>query len=489
MARRTFSTIILAALLSSPLITVAAPKTELLPEVAAILQVQKPDEALLKQDGYVGLIAINAPEGMDYMAIGSRAVLESLQALQQALVKHNKEWGDMDSDDIAKYYRGKEPLKTPRFSYNNNLFPCGELDNHDCIAEILALKEDIAADARLFAKLMRRYLEIQKMPYLKAYGNTLDGAVPDFDTVLFLTRLRVDEAVLAFDAEKINEGFDLLSQEMRFIKSLLTLESEITDAVFATAILFHHYHVISELLDIPLLHPYLNDERLTGLLHPLTQQEQKAISNVVKYRRNDMVLGSFAYNDKLLQQQLEEAKVNNLLPDPLADLQKLAEQIDRKKLANITYLSFRPTIDSAAIPIHEAVSLQTWESHREMAIPVLEAQFALPENAANSSEKAFLMESISVGYVNELIRFYNLQIYQAMVQTKLRLLQSGIDTGNAAAVTAFLADAELRNPYTHQPFNWDPDQRMIWTQRLSEKYNYTNQRLRESKERLAVRVL
>ncbi len=487
MARRTLSTIILAALLSSPLITMAAPKTELLPEVAAILQIQKPEEALLKQDGYVGLIAINAPAGMDYMAIGSRAVLESFHALEQALVKQDVNKNGRKLINMDKYYSGKKPLSIDPY-YADDVFSCRDLNNHECITQTLAFKEDIAAHNKRFEELMRRYLEIQKMPYWKSYEHTLNEAIPDLSTVMFLSRLQVDKAVLAFEAGKIDEGFNLLNQEMRFKKTILASRSSLINASVAALFLFGDYHVISELLDHPSMQPYLDDQRLARLLQSLTEREQKAISNALEYDLNNKTLGALLYSAKAHQDELEQNEVRNLLPDPQANLQKMAEQIDREKLANILFLSLQPVIDSAAIPIQEAASRQTGKSHEEMVRSVVESQFALPENAANIAEKAFLMVS-PPDYQEYVNRFYNLQIYQAMVRTKLRLLQSGIDSGNAAAVIAFLADAELQNPYTHQPFNWDPDQRVIWTQRLSEDYNSFNQRMKEATERLIVRVL
>ncbi len=487
MARRTFSTIILAALLSSPLITAAAPQTELLPEVAAILQIQKPDEALLKQDGYVGLTAIDAPAGMDYMAIGSRAVLESFHALEQALVKQDMGTEVGNSIKMKKYYGDQKPLDIDRY-YAADVLPCVDLNNHGCISQTLALKEEIAAHNKRYAELKRRYLEIQKKPYWKTYGHTLNGAIPDFRTFTFLSSLWVDDAILAFEAGEIDKGFDLLNQEMRFKKAILASNSGLLNTLVAIGSLSNNYHVISELLDCPSMQSYLDDKRLAGLLQALTEHEKKAISNAVKYEVDEIALSTFLFSLEAFQSLLEEEIIRNQLPDPQANMQALAEQIDREKLANILYLSFQPIIKSAAIPIQEAASRQTGKSNEEMFFAVVESQFALPENAANSAEKAILMVA-PPSYQQYVNRLYNLQIYQAMVQTKLRLLQSGIDTSNTAAVTAFLAHAELQNPYTHQPFNWDSELRVIWTQRLSDDYGYTNQKMEEAKEQLTVRVL
>lgn len=429
-----------------------APGSALLPEVAQILNPKEPDLAVLKEDAYVGLLAINAPEGMDYMTIGSQVVLNNFRHIQKILAEIDYEADQGGGDHPEKHYDGKKPLELDfDIAGESYKFPCKDLYAYQCVTQVMDEKEHIRGLISRNALLMERYKQIMQLPYYNAYFYSLADSVPGYPNWVALSNLRLGQAILAFEAGHADEGFTLLQEEMAFAKSVLSRNGAMLDNTVAQHRIYTIYHVISSMLDTKLLSPYWGDERLSVLLVPLSEAEQKALAHMFEHERNTFLYA--IYTARNLEQEAP--------PETLTEQLALDIGYNREITSNVFYLMYEPVIERASLSLAEISARYMENTHgdlQEDMLNVLEEQgrlFAGHSSLFNKAGWSLMQEAVFLpGAESRLYRFYDLQTYMALVYAKFELLKAKVDPDQ---VGEFLrAHQELaRSPYTQEPFKWD----------------------------------
>lgn len=420
----------------------AASASALLPEVAEIIFYPKLlDETELKQDVYVGLLAMSAPEGADYMAIGSQIVLHNFNNLQKAIEALDDKLMLENAAYASKYYGEKPPL-------NFNLtvegvefqFPCKDLYAYECATDTLNQKIAIAEIIDNNATLISRYLRITKLPNYGVYFYGAADPLPFYQDVVQLSYLRLAQALMAFDAGNVNQGFTLLEEEMAFSKRMLAEDQTLIGQMLAIRRLYTTYHVISVAMDMSVVREHMGDKRLSSLLSPLTLTEQTGMARAFMTERNFGLYGFYTLKEKDLGVVLTSLFY------------------DRNVTANIHYLMLEPLIERASLSLADVSKLVQQNQLTDVG-PAMQAirdeQFALSEQNGelyNSIGKALIQSGLADWSVY-LNRLYDVQIYGAMVNAKLQILQADV---KADDVSEFVQNggAAMRNPYTQKPFEW-----------------------------------
>ena len=117
----------------------------LLPQVAQIIEhPQAPDQEKLKNNVFVGLLAITAPEETDYMNIGSKIVMDSYSRLKQGLNNPDQQKANQYIS-IEDYYPNKKFLLFKKSDHETNWFACSGKNKQadQCVAQTLQQKQEI----------------------------------------------------------------------------------------------------------------------------------------------------------------------------------------------------------------------------------------------------------------------------------------------------------------------------------------------------------
>lgn len=419
---------------------------ELLPAVKQILQAPRQlDPQMLKQDVAVGLLTLDAPQGVDYLAAGSKMVLHNHDLAQQRL-KAGMMSGKMQGP--AAVYNGQPPLQFDDLIHGEKYrIPCRSnrmLDNYHCARQIIENQAKLTVLARQNQLLLTRYEQIKQLPHWGAYLYNVDDPLPVYQLVMDLSILRFSEGLIAIHAGRADEGFALMSSEMAFIRRMMQQDGTLIGKMVSVRICMDNLSILSSMLDQPSMQPYLNDPRLSALLAPLTEAQQTGMLSALETERN-----------------------MNLSTLYLSGGTPADEQYDRNAVANIAYQMWQPVLKQASLNMDKASQAYLTEK----GLPPLAAEMKRVLDQELASRKAqgkplsemgkkILDLSIAPGFESYFRRWYDMQAYLALVRAKQQLFDAG-----SADVTASLQQlgSSGRNPYTQRPFVWHADKRFLST--------------------------
>ena len=457
-------------------------ESRLLPEVASIvLDPKAPELDELKRNVYVGMLAIDAPEGMDYMEIGAQVVLNNYSLFKQGMITQSAV-DEKEIDNPAKHYDNKLALKWD-FGKDGAAFQyaCVRLDAPDCIEEALEKKEETLALMKKEANitLMQRYREILGLPHYQAHYYTPYDPWPNYGSQVQFSRIRLAQALFAFDEGNIDAGFELLGEEMAAAKRMLRENESLVGHLIAVNLLYPHYHTISALMDTPQMKPYLRDPRLLALLAPLTDGEQKALSRSFVIERNNSLyvvymLGSYSsYISSERGKQEISARTSALSEaEKQAFLSRLKKSVrmvffDRPGTVNMTYKAWEPILQRAGMSMEDIALLYAQNKLENL-------QKAINKTIKNNPWIPLNFVGYILTYVASpdfepyLQRLYDVQSYILLVNTKHQILSQGLEPSQ---VEPFLESAgkAAQNPITGERFTWNATAGTLSTAWLAEK--------------------
>ncbi|MGL4667910.1 MAG: hypothetical protein ACRCWR_08265 [Saezia sp.] len=456
--------------------------SRLLPEVADIvLNLKAPDPADLKQNVYMGLLAFDAPQGMDPVEIGAQVLINNFAQFEKAMQAHTETdrnfW-----DWPSKHYGGdgREVKVNFDISGEQYRYACRFLDVTDCVERTLAQKADILEliQREPNAMLIQRYLQIRQLPQYKAYLFTVYDSIPLYQAYTSLSSLRLAQAIFAFDEGRVDAGFALLTEEMAFAKRVLREDNQLIGKMIALVMLGDNYHTLSVLMGTAQMKPYLQDKRLLALLAPLSEQEQRAMQSALESERNSWLYTFNMLNTSTMGEGVSlrsgEVKTSSVLAQAV-----FAADYDRYSTINMAYKIWQPVIERAGMSMNEIANLYAQGKLDDLSVvqkKVLEEQFALAAEARKSNpqlpanlngrvllDMVFPSSSSWEGYLQ---RFYDLQTYALLVSAKHQVISQGV---KASEVGAFLKQMGVaaQNPITREPFMWDAGAGTISTPWLS----------------------
>lgn len=441
-----------------------------LPQVQEIItRPPQHDRDVLRQDVFVGLYAIKAPMGMDYMSIGQEVLWKNTEHFEKALLLHDVASQDLYEDPLS-YYGGNPPLELDlHVNGEDFIYACKYLGNHTCIEQTLARKDDITMLVNQNKELMQRYLNIQQLPYYGNYVYRVNDYFPNYYVYVLLSELRLAQAIIAFEEGDANTAFDLLNTEMRFSRRMLSQDQLLIGKLIAVVKINTIYHTLSALLDRAYMQPYLQDQRLQELLQPLNPLEQKAMADAFRHERNWGI-----YFCVFQFQEMQEMFSSKLLFDQFL----FYMLYDPDVTVNLAYLVWEPVIQRASMDMDEvsalylqgrltsleAASQQVLSDHIERNDELRQSgQFVRP----NLLGESLLSQSIPA-WSPQLERLYDLQSYILLVNAKYQILRAGVGRHGIQEFLKTGLDFAY-NPITREPFTWDASTGTLSTSWLSSK--------------------
>lgn len=436
-------------------------KTELLPQVQAILYPEKPSDDYLKQDIFAGLLAFDAPQGMDYMAIGGRVIQSNFENYMQS-VRERKNI----SPKIAiasDYYEGKTP-ETLMLEVNGQpySFPCLSRLDDDCVEQTLAQKEMINKVIEQNPILMQRYEALKQLPHYSSYTYTTNDPFPAFQPLFRIREMILAQAIFAIEEGNVEQGLAILEQERAFDEKVFLSDAGLIDKMVTLRHWLMQVHITGVLLDYPAMKPYLATLRLQRLLAPLSTEQQKGIAKAFAH--------DFDTSTRTVNQMSHDAFVASL--DSKEFPEGKAWNFNPNKTFNLSFLMLEPLLKRASMPIHEVsqfvLSGQATDVNDDM-LKILHEESQKMGVQDNNLGIAVLERYMPGIYHNYSERFYDAQVFLALVNAKRCLLAAQVDLQDEAAVNAFLAGLgeQGRNPYDQKPFKWRHQERMLGTDILN----------------------
>ena len=467
--------------------------SRLLPEAASIvLDIKTPKLDELKQNVYVGLLAIDAPEGMDYMEIGAQVVLNNFSLFKQAMTTQSAV-DEKKYDNPSKHYGNQSKLGSYYDEYGVIYpHPCVRLDATDCIGETLAKKEETLAWVKKESNitLMRRYQKILELPHYQVHLYTIFDPMPMYTYQVQFSHMRLVQALFAFDEGNIDTCFELLGEEMAAAKRVLRENETLVGYMLAIARLYTHYHTISALMDTPQMKPYLQDPRLLALLTPLTVEEQKVFSRSFSVERNWSLYMVYTLDANSFLSEIGKEEILVQLNDLSPALSKAEKQAflrrlekpgtvvsdyDRYSTVNMIYKAWEPILQRAGMSMDKIAHLYAQnklENLQETGKKSYRRQLAIENEARKNNPKIPLnitgriLAEAFPDYELYLQRLYDAQSYILLVNTKHQILSKGLESGE---VDAFLKSASkaAQNPITGEQFTWNATEGTLSTAWLS----------------------
>lgn len=449
---------------------------KLSPEVAKILLPPKAlDPEVLKQDGYAALLAIDAPEGMDYMQIGAQVIQCQFENHQKAIASHDSTAAQA-CKETKDYYDENAALEVKtNIDCLRIAFPCKTLNANNCIAQTLELKQDYLSLFEKNAVLLERYRAIQQLPHYNSYFYDVKASLPLFHYQIRLGEFRLAQAIFAFDEGNADTGFQLLAEELTFAKRQLKQDTTIIGKLIAIAHLYTCYHTINALLDTPKMQPYMQDKRLLVLLAPTSKKEETTMLNLESERSY-----SLTYSYTLSQENLDflvdpPLKIDGLFDEErsnryyqaLADSSMTPDEFlrthyNRYATTHCMFEGWQTLSHRTSLSMEELSTLYT--NNQLLPVSVIfdeNQQKTLCDNSAYNNQTNLIgvilnkgSESAFVQHDDYIRRIYDALVYPHLLNLKHQIISAQL---KSCDVNAFLQKAgkAAQHPITREPFAWD----------------------------------
>ena len=457
-----------AVIAVTTLVTYAQPVVlaqNLLPQVAQIIQhPQAPDQDKLKQNVFVGLLAITAPEESNYMAIGSQIVMDSYSHLKKGLNDPDQQKNNqyISTED---YYPNKKFLLFKKSDHETNWFACSSKNKQadQCVTQTRRQKQEMTKLTQKNTKLLDRYQTIKQLPYYQGYHYKVFNPLPAYAEIMQLSYLQSAQAIFAFDENDIDTGFRLLSEEITFAKRMIANDNTILGTMVGISLLDTQLNVIDSLLSQPKMQAHLTDPRWQTLLTPLNEAEQTALARAFRTESNAMIYDYYTdISAKLYPNSKKDGNESRII------------------ISNTDYLLWQPDIEAASLTISQASKRYQQgklNSLSQMHSEILAKQFTkLDQEYPNGKPLEKKLLSIArPDTQNYIYRVYDLQSKIALIQAKHRILNIKIQPDK---VNAHLQkpNTQAQNPLTQQLFIWDAASQQLSTLRLNNKPDANGQK-------------
>lgn len=429
------------------------------PEIKEILKIPPIDKSKMDNNAFIGLVAIDAPADEDPMEIGKKYVVEWLEKYQQAINKQDFQILYNILRNPRIYYKEKPISIANPTSYR---FGCAYLTNTDCIKEIMAKQAEINQLIINNKVVYNRYKAYIKLPDYNSYVSFITLPL-DFSTnYIWLSRLHLQEAILAIENNEIDRGLDILQAELHFARRSLAADTGISafDLIVYKSELRTIYHIINSLLDSPTMAKQLYHPKLLALLQPFTKEEQQILVKVLTCQRNYYlqllyILANEDFNIEDLH-VVKRTEFNQLKKNNTALL------FDRAKTMQLFYERMTDYIELAkrVLPASAKAYQQTIKPQLEITPLTLE-QIKNKYGTTNILGQKMIQDRTK-GMFTYFLRFYDVISYSVLIEAKLKIKQANLKKEQVAEFLIKHKD-QLMNPYTGEPYMWNEQQQTLTT--------------------------
>jgi hypothetical protein len=388
-----------------------------------------------EKNAFVGLAGLDAPAGSDFIRAGE----ENIRA-------------NLDTEGTAQ----KLEFNVPRYTYS-----CEQEITKNCLEEIRAEAQNIQKLLAENDELIKRYLHVQTMP---EFSNVFTGATAAsvrYSPVVNLSRLLSAKAVLDIQNGHHEEGLGFIEKDMNFYRSILASQDiNLLDTMIAVARIRQHANLLMLLVEEGRLSG--QTDRVRALLKPL-DAPRKTFANTL-WRERVFVMQGFGEMVNFSPKKLTETTdlgTGETQEGTYFEQLKLMLLFKPNMSLNLLDEIFTveaDTINALAIDALPAQRDVLWENEIRPRVCTTPENYFYCRHWKNYMGEV-LVTIAHPDMVRYLLRIHDVDARLRLFRAQLEFAQAAKNAPKAETPEALLArlGQETFNPYTSQPFAWNPE--------------------------------
>lgn len=417
------------------------------PLVAEVLTFPLPEVAM-EDNAYIGVSGIGRLQDGDVVTAGKKYL----------------ENGSRTSSDSAS-------VSLLDYSYAN---PCLGQIVDNCLDQILADAPTITAAFEKYKEYLDRYQTVQNMPL---YINTSKYSGPSFDyqTLVYVSKLVGDKALLDIKRGDLKGGLDALEKDLNFAKRMIQGQHIVLmDLLISVALVARDQILIGAIIEDGRIDITGEEERLRKMLDLGWDTSQMMISTLVHESRQ--VLRDLEFMPQKYQGRESDLKENFMLSflyKRNMTLNRIA-RIFSSAIGQISWYAMGQTSETPLLNFPDYFDQCRAEYEKRTA----SYESSLRIKRLYDEYGLFFFKNFYGDWMIELFArdFYlrNLgRLNDTLVRSHLRRAQLELRLMPARPDDISQALAQLGpetwNPYTGRPFEWDEENNVLWAELLTAK--------------------
>jgi hypothetical protein len=392
------------------------------------------------RNAFVGLAGLNAPADGDFILAGEENIRRA---------NLDAPWGS--SPEAQKAREISQSLK-PSAKY---AYACDKEMTKGCLE---AIRADAPNIRRLLAEnetLTQRYLAIQAMPeFSNAVVASMEFSLP-YSDLMMLSRLLSARAVLDIQAGTVRQGLAFIEQDMAFYRrTLASPEISLMDMMIAAAQIRRQAILLAQLAQEAQLEG--ETKRIKNLLAPLDSPRETFLNALW---REQVFVGQGLYH------LADSMRLREILPN-VAPSDFVALFLFRKNMT----LNLKSGIGETertlirATPLAQLREMQKdwWEREIRPRVCTVSEDYFYCRHWKNRTGE-ILATIAQPDHVTYLFRSHDADADIRLFRAQLAFRQATAGKKSPESPEKILArlEPETFNPYTGQPFAWNPERNTI----------------------------
>jgi hypothetical protein len=393
-----------------------------------------------ERNAYVGFAGLEAPAGSDFIQVGVENIRRANQRFQVS----------------AQTAPEENTAQKLAFSTARNTYSCNEEMSENCLEEIEAEAQHIQTLLEENDELIARYLRIQAMP---EFSNNSTGSyfAPSYGTALELSWLLSAKAVLDIQNGRLKEGLDFIERDMNFYRSILAAKDiALFDTKMVAVPIRQQANLLARLYQEGRLSG--QTDRVRALMKPL-EAPDKTFTNAL-WRERVFAIQRMNARPKTLAEMTD---IGTGHTPGASYLDQLKGTLLFKPNMSLNLLDEIFTLETDTINAMTAEALSSqrnvlWKDKIRPRVCTIPKDDLFCRHWKNFVGE-MLVTRLYPDHVRPLLRIHDLDARFRLFRAQLEFVEAAKNAPETEAPEVILArlGPETFNPYTGQPFEWDPE--------------------------------
>lgn len=355
------------------------------------------------------------------------------------------------------------PASLLDYSYAN---PCLRQAEENCLDQILADSATIDAAVEKYKEFLDRYQAVQNMPL---YVNTsyFSGPSPDYQTLVNVSKLVGDKALLDIKRGDLKGGLDALEKDLNFAKRMIQSQHiALMDLLISIALVARDQILLGLIIEDGRINITGEEERLRKMLGLDWDTSQMMIATLVNEGRQvlrDLEFMPDKYQGR--ESDLKEKLMLSFFYKRNMTLNRIARILSFAigQTSAAPLLDFPDYFDQCQVEYKKRVA--SYESSSRIRRLYDEYGLFFFKNYYGD----WMIELFAKDfYIRNLGRLNDTLVRSRLRRAQLELRLMLVRPDDLSQALAHLGP-ETMNPYTGQPFEWDKENNVLWAELLTAK--------------------
>jgi hypothetical protein len=395
------------------------------------------------ENAFVSIAGLEASAERDFLQAGEENIRRANQNFQRFGLNVPEE----------------ERMRNPQglaFSVDQYAHPCAQEISENCLEEIRADAPNIQKLLEENDTLIARYRHIQTMP---EFSNAITGSMefsPPYRGIRNLSRLLSAGAVLDIQNGNVQEGLAFIEKDLKFYRGILaSREIGFIDAMMAVAQIRQHANLLALLAGQEKLHG--RTDRIRALLTPLDSPKETFMN--AHWREHVFITqGLFRIVDGM------DAKMNPGVKEAFQLFSVFSFKENMTVNLGSEFWATEKALIDAATPaqLRDMQKEDWWESEVRSRVCTIPKDYFFCRHLKNYVGEV-LAALAQPNYIDYLLRLHDADAQIRLLRARLEFARAAKSAPKTETPDKILArlGPETFNPYTGQPFDWNPEQGTI----------------------------